>query len=305
MRRTKIKKQIALNKLFNFFMIIGALLVWICIESLLEGDVWLSIALGIAALLFLIIPSIFTPYCYLFDSEGVSLCYVFLPVERYLWKNIYSIEVSDITIGSGGGKGNPFEFFYAFVFCIEGKNVGNKRFYMNGQIRKSFRTKYLLEKYWDGTITGYLFEDVKKWFNKRKTKNKVQIEAHRTEEIVKMEREIRAKIREYLKPHISFAKQNDLYIKIEYIYVTKDFEELKSRPKEGYTYTLLAKISRLNNKNGSQNVSVSVDLIYVRLGKKAYLGVENEHFVEEINVIFKDTLNEIVKNCIELYCANN
>ena len=128
MRRTKIKKQIALNKLFNFFMIIGALLVWICIESLLEGDVWLSIALGLAALLFLIIPSIFTPYCYLFDSEGVSLCYVFLPVERYLWKNIYSIEVSDITIGSGGGKGNPFEFFMPLFFVLRVKMLVIKDF---------------------------------------------------------------------------------------------------------------------------------------------------------------------------------
>ena len=43
---------------------------------------------------------------------------------------------------------------------------------MNGYIRKTFRTKYLLEKYWDGTITGYLFEDVKNWINKRKKRKK-------------------------------------------------------------------------------------------------------------------------------------
>ena len=38
---------------------------------------------------------------------------------------------------------------------------------MNGNMRKSFRNKKLLEQYWDGTITGYMFENVKKWFQKR------------------------------------------------------------------------------------------------------------------------------------------
>ena len=298
----KSKKQIALNKLFNFCMIICAFILWLSIECFVEGDLAWGIGCGIVALITFIIPAIFTPYCYAFDKEGVSLCYIFLPVERYLWKDIRSIEA---TIDYFCSKANIFEFFYAFVFSIEGKNVGKTRFYMQGHIRKSFRTKRLLTKYWDGTITGYLFEDVKKWVNKRKNKRQTHIEAHKTDEIVKMEREIRSKTREFIKPYIDLANKNNLDFKVKYIYITKDFEELNSRPKEGYTYTLIAEISHFNEKDENRIVLASVDLIYVRLGRTAYLGVLNNNIEEEIKVVFGDVLNEIIENGIEVYCKNN
>ena len=163
------KRQYALNKLFNFLVIFGLILAWCSSQFFLEGD--LSWGFGtVAAALILIVPAtLFTPYCYAFDSEGVSLCYVFLPTERYLWKNIGAIEV-DFKIS--GSRANIFNLLFSAVFTIQGPNVGKRRFYMNGYIRKTFRTKYLLEKYWDGTITGYLFEDVKNWINKRKKRKK-------------------------------------------------------------------------------------------------------------------------------------
>jgi len=251
-----------------------------------------------------VLPAIFTPYCYAFDSEGVSLCYVFLPVERYLWKDIHAIEVEDIKLGTAS-RVTIFDFFYASVFSIKGTNVGESRFYMNGHIRKSFRTKRLLEKYWDGTITGYLFEDAKKWIDKRKAKKHSQIKAHLTDEVVAMEREIRAETRELLKPFIAQAKQYNLDIKEKYFYITEDFEELKSRPKEGYTYTLVAEISHFNETDQNRIVVVSVDLLYVRLGKTVYRGVKNKHIKEELEFTFSDVLNEINKNGIEVYCKNN
>ena len=300
----KKKRQFALNKLFNFLIVVGMFLSWVSIEFLIDNDITWAVGLGLAALLFIIIPAIFTPYCYAFDSEGVSLCYVFLPVERYLWKDIHAIEIEDTSINTASSA-NIFEFFYANVFSIKGKNVGKSRFYMNGNIRKSFRTKYLLEKYWDGTITGYLFEDAKKWINKRRAKKQSQVKAHLTDEIVPMEREIRAETREWLKPFIAQAKQYNLDIKEKYLYITKDFEELNSRPKEGYTYTLVAEISHFNETDENRIVVVSVDLLYVRLGKTTYRGVKNKHIKEELEFTFSDVLNEINKNGIEVYCKNN
>ena len=146
--------------------------------------------MGVAALICIVPAAIFTPYCYAFDSKGVSLRYIFLPVECYLWKDIHAIEVEDITTNSGRST-TILDVFFAHVSCIRGKNVGKIRFYMNGHIGKSFRTKHLLEKYWDGTITGYLLEDVKKWFHKRKTKKQSMIKVHVTDEIVPMERDVR------------------------------------------------------------------------------------------------------------------
>lgn len=298
------RKQIALNKLFNFCVILGLFFAWCSIEFFKENDADFGLGFGIAALLLIVIPAIFTPYYYAFDKEGISLCYLFLPVERYLWKDIYAIEVEDINLGPSS-RVTIFDFLYASVFSIKGSNVGKIRFYMNGHIRKSFRTKYLLEKYWDGTITGYLFEDAKKWIDKQKSKKQSQINAHLTDEVVPMEREIRAETRELLKPFMAQARQYNLDIKSRYLYITKDFEELNSRPKECYTYTLVSEISHFNETDENRIVVVSIDLLYVRLGKTAYRGVKNKHTKEELEFTFSDVLKEINENGIEVYCKNN
>ncbi len=300
----KKRKQYALNKLFNFCVVLGLFFAWGSIDLFTDNYTAWGLGFGIVALLLIVLPAIFTPYCYAFDSEGVSLCYIILPVERYLWKDIYAIEVEDTSIRSRA-RANIFQFFYANVFAIQGANVGKRRFYMNGHIRKSFRTKHLLEKYWDGTITGYLFEDAKNWINKRKKKKQSQIKAHLTDEVVPMEREIRTETREWLKPFVAQAKQYNLDIRAKYVYITKNFEELNSRPKEGYTYMLVAEISHFNETDENRIVVVSVDLLYVRLGKTAYRGVKNKHIKEEFEFTFSDVLNEINNNGIEVYCKDN
>ena len=296
----KKRKQIALNKLFNFCMVLGLFFAWISIELFLEGGYAWGVGMSIVALLLIVLPAIFTPYCYAFDSEGVSLCYIFLPVERYLWKNIHAITVDDIHIGSSIHYG-LFELIYASVFRLEGRNEGPYRFYMHGHIRKTLRTKRLLEKYWDGTITGYLFEGIHRRINERKAKKKAEIKAHLTDEVVPMEQEVRTQTREWLKPYIAQARLYDLNLKAKYLFITKDFEELKARPKEGYTYTLVAEIARSYEKDENRTVEVSVDLVYVRLGKKSYRGVINPHLQEEFQLTIPDTLNDIYKNGIESY----
>lgn len=296
------KKEFALNKLFNFCLVMGLLLlrasIW-CFET--NDNTW-GIGVGLVALLFMVIPAIFTPYCYAFDSEGVSLCYVFLPVERYLWKDISAITVVDDNIIGTTMHPTIFDIFFAHVFSIEGENVGKTRFYMRGNIRKSFRTKHLLEKYWDGTITGYLLEDVKKWFHKKRTKKQSQVKAHFTDEIVSMEREVRAETRHWVQPFVAQARQYDLAMNAKYLYVTEDLQEWNSRPQEGYTYTLVAEIAEPKETDEDRIVTVSVDLLYVRLGKNAYRGVKNKRIKEELEDVFSDVLKEISENGIEAYC---
>ena len=233
------------------------------------------------------------------------MCYIFLPVERYLWKNINAIEVEDKQGYTGSKRSLLLFFLYASVFSIYGKNVGKCRFYMKGYIRRSFRTKCLLEKYWDGTITGYLLEDAKNWINKRRAKKQKQIESHFTDEVVLMEREIRAEAREWLKPFIEQAKQYDLELKAKYFYITEDFEELQLRPQEGYTYTLIAEIAHFNETDENRIIVVSVNLLYVRLGKTSYRGVKNKHAQEELGVAISDALKEINKSGIETYLQDN
>ena len=295
------KRNFALNKLFNYCVIIGLLLARVSYEAILEKDPAWAVGIGIAALLFIILPSIFTPFCYSFDKSGVSFYYVFLPNERYLWKDVYAIEVENIS----SGRASVLDLFYASVFSLKGKGVGKTRFYMTGNIRKSFRTKYLLEKYWDGTITGYLFEDTKKWIAKKKAKKQTVVSQHLTDEIVPMEREIRANAREWLDPFISDANRSGIEIKVKYCYVTSDFDELNSRPDEGYTYTLCTEIARLGETDENRIIVVDIDLLYVRLGKTAYRGVHNDGAKEELESTLSYILDEISKNGIEAVCDDN
>lgn len=294
------KKQFALDKLFNFFIIFGLGLAWGSIEFFRENNIGYGVGFGIVALLFIVFTMVFTPYCYAFDSEGVSLCYVFLPVERYLWKDVHAIEVD--CEHTHCTKGAMFDILFGWVFHIKGQNVGKNRFYMQGNIRKSFRTKRLLEKYWDGTITGYFFEDVKGCIGRRKAKKQSETREYLTDEVALSEREVRAEVRALIAPFIDKARQYDLEVKTKYYCITKDLKETRSRPKEAYTYTLVGEIAHFNEKDENRIVEVSVDLVYARLGKTRYRGVKNAHLKEELEYTFTDVLDEIIKNGIEAYC---
>lgn len=295
----KRKKEWALNKLFNLLLVVSLFSATMSISMFLEKDISWAIGCGVVALMMLASALLFTPYGYAFDQEGVSFCYVFLPNERYLWDDIHAIEVE---WAKGTAKATILDTFYASVFHIIGNCVGDQRFYMQGHIRKSFRTKRLLEKYWDGTITGYMFEDVKKWNDRRRAKKQKQIKQHMTDEIVPMERRVRANVRQWLDSFIDQAKLYDLDLRTGYWYITKDLEELKSRPQEGYTYTLLVEISRPDETDEDRIWVLSVDLLHVRLGKTAYRGVENKCAKEELEFYLGDTFKRIQEEGVESLC---
>ena len=287
------RKQIALNKLFNTSVVLGVLCACISVELFSCDEIIWGVILAVAACLLILLPLIFTPCCYIFDSEGVSFCYILISNERFLWKDIYAIEVEDINPPYSHMHSIILDFFYASVFCLKGSDSIKRRFFENVHIRKSFRTKKLLEKYWDGTITGYFFEGAKKWINKRRAKKQAYVNAHFTDEIVKMEREIRADAREWLKPVLAQAKQNNLDVKLKYYYVTKNSKELKSRPQEGYTYSIDVEISHYNEIDENKIIVVSADLLYVKLGKTAYRGIKNPKAKEELQIDFSDVLEKI------------
>ncbi len=263
-----------------------------------EEQIGFGIGLMVAAFLVVFIPPFFTPYCYAFDPEGVSFLYVFVPTERYLWKDIRAVEVDDYSFGTY----DLWDFFFSEVFHLKGKNLGEKRFYMKGNMRKSFRTKRLLEQYWDGEIEGLFWKDAKEWLSKRRGRKRAESKEYLTDEIALMEGEAQGKVKEWLAPCQQKAQEYGLALKTEYVYTTDDFEELTSRPKEGYTYTLLVTVSLPGETDENRMVELSVDLVFVRLGKRAYRGVENHLAQEEIAQELDAVLEEIHKDGIEVYC---
>ncbi len=295
-------KKIAFNKLFNLFIIMGVFSIIAGCIMIWGDDAQPEIGIGIALLAFgfafVGLPSVFMPFIYVFDEQGVSICFIFLPRERYLWKNIHQIEATDDSFGSS--RSAIFDLLFSRVFQINGNVEGKLRFYMNGIIRRSLRTKFLLEKYWDGEITGYFLEGVKERMQERRErKHGRTIDAA---EIATMEREIRKNVKSWVEPFLADAKQLDLCIDTRFVYVTRDSLEFNSRPKKQYTYVAVAKISERDKEDKDESVEVSADLLYARIGKKAFIGVSNKTAQEELTFYLEDTINQIKQNGIDVYC---
>ena len=273
----KDKKQIALNKIFNFFVVIDVLLsimTWACIDEKWFGGI---IGFGIIAVAAWVITTLFVPCCYVFDQSGVSIVYIFLSNERYLWEKIDSVEVNYKSCGRRASQ----VYLYS-VFDIYGASETEARFYMISNITKSLRTQRLLEKYWSGTITGYFWEDAKAWLNRKKAKRAKVINQHLTDQIVPMERELRAKTRDFLAPFVEKSSSLGLNLNAEYIYVTKGGERLNSRPKSHYTYTLELNVTSLDKAGNTPPACISADLIYVRCRKTGYSGSKNDSAYQKL-----------------------
>ena len=144
----KNKKDIALNKSFFLFVVLGVVTLIIGYVAISEKVTVWSVFFCVLGLLFVVGGPIKEPLCYSFDTDGVILHYLFVPKEKYLWKNIRKIKKVRDSYSSSA----ILDFIFSRVYEINGKAEGKQRFYMNGIINRGFRTKRLLSKYWDKDI---------------------------------------------------------------------------------------------------------------------------------------------------------
>ena len=158
----KNKHQYALNRLFFCFILIG-LFFAVTVAPLAMEEISLGIIMGMIATGLLVTPLILMPYCYRFDTDGITLRYLFVKNERYLWKNVRTVTVH--TESKSIGVSNYFE--------LEANPEGNRLFYMEGHVRKSGRTQRLLETYWQKKITGYYYEELKSKLTRRLEKEEL------------------------------------------------------------------------------------------------------------------------------------
>lgn len=287
--------KIALNRNLILFVMTGLFLAVISYAAFKEKEIGIGVGAGLFAALVIVAPSIGMPWCYCFDPKGVSIKYIFLSEERYLWKNIHSVCV--VQAISDGGR----QTLFWYDFQIGGNVEGKQRRYMDGRISKTHRTKRLIQRYWDGTIEGYWHDEVqavKKWWHKNKQKQRAQ---YLTDEIVLMEREARASFRTWLEPFAAEAAQYDLEVQTQYLYITKDDEEHRSRPQASHTYTAVTQICRPRETDEERIIVLDTELLHVRLGKKAYRGVVNLQAQEELKDSFSEVMKEIKARGFETY----
>ena len=170
---------------------------------------------------------------------------------------------------------------------------------MDGKIHKNRRTKRLLETYWDGTVSGYFFEGLRKWWQSRREKRENEIRQHRTDEVVPMERAVRAETRSALALCAAQAAQLGLKLRIKFYYETEDQEEVHSRPRGNYVYTALVELCRPGETDESKIIATSAGLFHVRLGKTAYRGVKEDAALYDLRQEVSEMLEEVRKNGFE------
>ena len=285
------RMRFACNRFLICGLLLGGFFAWMAADCIQEGTIGAGIGSGAVALGVIIIVLLLMPWGYRFDQKGITICYLFLPSERYLWWNIRSIEVF-------------YERRGPATFRLEGRLEGKERFYMDGKIHKNRRTKRLLETYWDGTITGYFFEDLRKWWQKRKNKKENEINRHRTDEVVPMERTVRAETRSALALCDAQASQLGLKLRIKFYYETEDLEEVNSRPQGDYVYSALIELCRPGETDESKIITISAGLLHVRLGKTAYRGVKDDDALMNLRDELTQMLEEVRKNGFDAYCAD-
>lgn len=287
----KEKCRFACNRFFFCAMLCGAVTAWMSGETFSDGEIGIGIGFAVFALIFFAVPGLLMPFGYRFDQKGVTLCYLFVPNERYLWKKIRAIEVD-------------YDHRSPTAFKLEGQPEGKHLFYMDGKIHKTRRTKRLLETYWDGTITGYFFEGLHNWWHKRRKKRENEIRQHLTDEVAPMERAVRAETRSALALYDAQADQLGLKLRIKFLYITDEFDELKDRPHENYTYTVLTELCRPGESDENKIITVSADLLHVRLGRTSYRGVRDEDALTELQQELTEVLEEVRKTGMDAYCAD-
>lgn len=285
------RTQLACNRFLIYGMLLGGFLAWMAVSFIQEDAIGAGIGSGAVALGVIVIALLMMPWGYRFDQKGITICYLFLPSERYLWRNIRSIEVF-------------YERRGPATFRLEGRLEGKERFYMDGKIHKNRRTKRLLETYWDGTITGYYFEDLRRWWQKRKKKQQKEILQHRTDEVVPMEREVRAETRTALALCDAQAAQLGLKLRIKFYYETEDLEERNSRPQGNYDYAALIELCRPGETDESKIITTSAGVLHVRLGKTAYRGVKDADALRGLQEELTQMLEQVRKNGFDACCTN-
>lgn len=276
------------------FIFVGLACISLSRFSFMENEIGGGIIMGFFAALALVAPLVFMPWGYCFDPEGVSIKYIFLKEERYLWKNVHA--VSTVQAISDGGR-----HLFLYDLQIDGNVEGKKRRYMDGRISKSGRNKRLIQKYWDGTVEGYWHDEVQAVKHWRSQKKKKPRKIYTTDEIVIMERSARASLRTWLSVPTAEAAQYDLEVRTEYLYITEDDVEHRSRPLTSHTYTAVTYISRPGETEKDRIIVFCTQLLRVRLGKNAYRGVANVRAEEEFHTAWTEMMTQIRKKGFEAY----
>ncbi|MBQ8309775.1 MAG: hypothetical protein IJX80_02025 [Clostridia bacterium] len=134
-------RVLALNTHLVFYMLMTLLFLTLSVGCFHEREIGIGIILLLVSFLGVFV-SVISPVCYLFSAKSVTIVYVLGDREIISW-----LQVRDVVLyGSFLSKHDPLPYYHL--------SYGHKKtkFYVNGEIVKTRKTKRLMKKYYKGTI---------------------------------------------------------------------------------------------------------------------------------------------------------
>ena len=162
-KRRCVRREFAVNPTMVLFLLLSALCFAIgatCLsDSELRGG---GILLLVLAVFFLAVPTVFMPYGYFFDREGLTITYLCFPDERYLWGNVRGVEASIEDSYSTSAVSIVLDRLFSRILRIRGVPEGKRQRYMRGELADTRRTRRLMKKYRGGHISDPVREEKEK-----------------------------------------------------------------------------------------------------------------------------------------------
>ncbi|MBR3816995.1 MAG: hypothetical protein IKJ27_09745 [Clostridia bacterium] len=276
------KKSFALDSRLFLFVLCLLFAGLMTVISLQDGEKGFSLFCGMLTLMF-VFGVITAPKLYIADEEGFSIYYLPFVKEYFKWNDIKRIKIK-----KSNSRSIIFDFLwreYEIVPTKEKRYKGSKyhSIFHSSEISRTFLTKRIIEKYWEGTIE----DNSLSWFKKRfsnKESGKIKYELTEVKEKEKWARESLNRIAQQYESKASLSGKT---IDTSCTYFV-DGEDFKSRPKENYSYAAGVFVEKENDEERS--FYIKQEILFVSYGKKQIKIIENNGAFDEISKLINEAI---------------
>lgn len=283
-KEKEMKKSFAVDPRFFLMVFCTLVAALFTAAGVSEGDALPALTIGGLLTLLFAFGSVIIPKLYVADEKGISIYYLPFVKEYFKWN-----EIKRIKIKKSYSRSIIFDFLwkeYEIIPIKEKRYKGSKyhSIFHSSEISRTFLTRRMIKKYWDGNIEDDSFS----WFKKHFSKEKDKTVRYDLTEVKQKEKSARDMLKQTVSQYESKATLYGKTIDASCTYFTDD-EDLGSRPKENYSYVAEIFVEKENDEDNS--FYITVELLFVSYGKKSVKITENKKAFDEI----ADRLNEAIE----------
>lgn len=238
-----------------------------------SSEIFIGVLLFTIGVTFFSIGLFFDPWYYVFDINGVSICYLFNRKHRFLWKKINAVILNEERIQNGN----------IYIYDILGTPENEPCFYMRNKIIKNGKTEKMLEEYFDCGLVDFT------------KKLKIKLKFKHFKEISEMEKYQQTQTEKYISHYRPELANIGLCLKTAYAYLSdkdEDIVEYSVIPKGNSTYSAILRVSRPDETDKNKIFEFDVALIDFFEEKDRVRATDNGIIVGTLSV-FDELVKEI------------